>query len=310
MLCGSALVIHDGNRPLWEDPTVNGSTAKRGLIPRDYGAYPVGCYAGIKPFHSVDLTPYAPGDWKALLKERRDAGALLSFHRRRGNNGGIIPSRDQNGKGYCWAHSGISAHLLVRAAAGQPYADLSAYAIACQIKNFRDEGGWGAQGVDWQIEHGVPTSKTWPQQSMNPANVNADMKADSMLHRVDEGWIDLQAAQYDRRLTYAQVVTCQLNCEPTINDYNWWSHSVCGMEPVDGASIYAVCRDYGSGKLVTLQDFERVWDMNDDVTQGIGQKIWNSWSDAWSDQGEGILPPSKCVPDGSVALRTVYSSPV
>jgi hypothetical protein len=310
MLIGNALVVHDGNEHLWKDPSVNGSRVTRGLVPRNYDTHPLGYYPTIKPYHAVNMPLVPQSDWATRLKDLRDGGALLSQVRRRGNHGQPIPSRDQNGKGYCWAHSGTSAHIIVRARDGQPYADLSAYAIACQIKNFRDEGGWGAQGVDWQSQHGVPTSRTWAQQSMSRSNVNDAMRADSMLHLIDTGWIDLQAAQYDRNLSWQQYVTSWLTGCPTVNDYNWWSHSVCGVEPVDGASAFSESRDLASGKRTALRAFERVWDMGDPVTAGWGCKIWNSWGDSWSDMGEGVLPPSKAVPDGGVALCTVTASAV
>jgi hypothetical protein len=310
MLCGNALVLHDGNPHLWRSPTVDGDTKTHGLIPRDYSIHPVGFYAAIPAFHAVDMPLIPQSEWSQRLKDLTEAGARLSDIRRRGMGGKPIPSRDQGQRGYCWAHSGVSAHLVVRARDGQPYADLSAYAIACQIKDFADEGGWGAQGVDWQIANGVPTSKTWPQQSVNQSNVNAAMKAESALHKIDEGWIDLQAAQCDRKLSWAQVLTCLLSGHPVVTDFNWWSHSVCGLDPVEGASAFQQCRNHDSGKRVSLEEFEDLWDMNDPVTAGLGIKILNSWGDSWSDMGEGILPPQKAVPDGSVALRTVTASAV
>jgi hypothetical protein len=310
MLCGNTLILHDGNPHLWQSPTVDGDTKTHGLVPRDYSTHPVGCYAGIRAYHAVDMPLIPQSEWSQRLKDLTAAGARLSDIRRRGWNGKPIPSRDQNGRGYCWAHSGVSAHLVVRARDGQPYVDLSAYAIACQIKSFADEGGWGAQGVDWQIANGVPTSKTWPQQSTNRDNVNDAMKAESALHKIDEGWIDLASQQWDRNLAWNQFGSCSLSGDPDIRDYNWWSHSVCGLDLVEGTSIYPTCRNEYTGKLVTLQEFEVVWDMQDPVTAGFGCRILNSWGDSWSDLGEGILPPQKAVPDGGVALRTVTASAV
>jgi hypothetical protein len=186
-------------------------------------------------------------------------------------------------------------------------ADLSAYSIAAPLKNFRDEGYWGAAGVDWQIEKGCATSKTWPQQSMSRANLNDAMRAEALKYRVDEGWVDLAAAQYDRNLSWAQVVTCLLLNQPVIADLNWWGHSICYMGLKDGASVFPEMRT-GAGKLMTLAEFEAVWDMHDPVTAGIGAEEWNSWGDGWGDNGTSVLSPQKSVPDGSVALRTVYAA--
>jgi hypothetical protein len=279
----------------------------RGLVPRDYLAYPVGSYPGIAAYHAVNMPTFSQSEWSARLAEQTAQGARLSDIRRRGANGKPIPSRDQAQRGYCWAHSGVSAHLLIRAVMGLPYADLSAYAVACIIKRYADEGGWGAQGVDFERDRGVPTSEFWPQQSVNPANDNPRTWENAALHKITEGWIDLAAAQYDRNLTFAQVATCLLLCQPCVTDYNWWSHSVCGADLVDGSKAFATARGE-SGKLLEVAEFESVWNMADAATGGFGLRIWNSWGDGWSDQGMGVLPPQKAVPDGCVALRAVTAS--
>lgn len=309
LVFGNAVVLSDRNTELWKDPEVAGSTVRRGLIPRDYDTHPVGCYH-TGPMRSVDLTPIPKAEWGTRLRDLADSGALLSQIRGRGKNGGRIPSTDQNGRGYCWYHSGTSCCLLVRARDGQPFADLSAYAGACKIKGFRDEGGWGAQGVDFMVKYGTPISDFWPQRAVSSAYDNEATWENAKLYRVDEGWIDLSAAQYDRQLAWEQVITCLLSGHPVVCDYNWWGHSVCGMDPVDGVRAFESCRDAITGKRATLQQFEQVWDMNDPVTGGYGVRIWNSWGDGWSENGEGILPPNKAVPDGSVAIRTMTATNV
>jgi hypothetical protein len=180
-------------------------------------------------------------------------------------NGSVLIS------GNCWAHSGVSAHLLVRARDGQPYADLSAFAIACIIKGYRDEGGWGAEGVDWEAANGCPTSKTWPQQSMSRSNDTPAMRAEAAQHKVIGTWADMQPND-DRALA-----TCLINDCPVVVDFDWWSHSVCAC------------------KLVSWQPLS-IW-------------IWNSWNDTWGNNGMGILSGSKASADGQVALITVRPSP-
>lgn len=302
MLRPGELLIGDHNwKQYVKNPTVDGERKARGLVPRNYATHPRGCYAGIE---AVDFPLIPQSEWSARIADKVAQKSQLSDIRMTGNGGAMIPSRDQNGKGYCWAHSGTSAHLLVRAVNNLPYADLSAYGIACQIKNFRDEGGWGAQGVDWQIANGVPTSKTWPQQSMSRNNVNDAMKADAAAHKILAGWIDLAAAQYDRKLTFDQVITLLLSNVPVVVDYNWWSHSVCAADAVDGAKQRNVTRSR-SGKLMQLRQFEKAWGLNDPVTAGFGTRDWNSWGDSWSAQGMGVIAGSKAVPDGAVAPRVV-----
>jgi hypothetical protein len=239
-----------------------------GLIPRNYATHPVGYSMHAKPF---DLPLIPQSEWQARLDARIAAKAQLSDIRNTsGPNGGPIPSRDQDGVGYCWAHSSTSAALLVRAVQGEPYADLSAFAVACIIKNYRDEGGWGAESLEWIAANGIPTSQYWPQQSMKRANDTPEMRANAALHKYTE-WMDLDPNQMK-----AQLVTCLLLGIPVVSDFNWWGHSVCSMD------------------LVSINPFRT--------------RIWNSWGDSWSENGTGILEGAKAIPDGAIAPRAMTAS--
>jgi hypothetical protein len=306
------VIIHDGNAHHFvTDPVVDGETKKRGLIPRNYETHPVGCYPAIRHFSTVDFPLIPESEYAERIRDKVANKSQLSDRRNAGNAGQRIPSRDQNGKGYCWFHSGTSAQILLRAVMNEPYADLSAYAGACKIKGFRDEGGWGAQGVDFQAEKGIPTSQFWPQKSMDRANDNAATWENALLHRVQEGWIDAQAAQYDRKLSRQQVATLLLSGSPVVADYNWWGHSVCAADLVDGVSSFnqGLLRDE-NGKLLTRHEFDVQWGMNgyEEVGAGFGVRIWNSWGDSWSESGMGVLTANKAWPDGAVGLRTVTPS--
>src|SRR5258706_217254 len=104
--------IHDGNwQQIVVDPMIDGQVRKRGLIPRDYGTHPPGFY-GEKAF---DMPLIPRSEWSERIKDMEANKSRLSDIR------GDIPSRDQNGKGYCWAHSSVSAMILLRARDGQPY---------------------------------------------------------------------------------------------------------------------------------------------------------------------------------------------
>lgn len=173
----------------------------------------------------------------------------------------------------CWFHSGTSALLIVRAKMNLAYADLSAYSGACKIKNFRDEGGWGAQGLDFLCQYGVCDSSAWPQQGTSRSLDTPAAWENAKQYRFIEAWNDLAVAQYDRSMTFEQVATCLLNGIPVIVDFNWWSHSVCAIDLVEVSS--------GS----------------------FGLRIWNSWSDGWSEGGTGVLSGSRAIPDGATAPR-------
>lgn len=267
---GSEIIIHDGNYLDFVEPVVNGEKKMRGLKPRNYNIHPVGCFARAPRF-SLDIIPES--QWQSRLDEINAKKANLSDIRNRGMNGQRIPSRDQNGKGYCWGHSSTSVAMIWRALMGQPYADLSAFAVCCMIKNFYDEGGNCIDSMEFIADKGIPTSKYWPQQSMSRSNNNAETWKNAALHKFAPSWMDLDTDQDRMR---AQLVTCLLLGIPVATDYNWWGHSVATLD------------------LVSIRPFRT--------------RIWNSWGDEWSDNGTGLLEESKAIPNGAVAALTFTPS--
>jgi hypothetical protein len=292
------------------DVTVDDEVKARGLIPRDYGRYPVGCYASAPGFHAVDMPLIPQGEWSERIRDKVATKSQLSDIRlSSGPNGGLIPSLDQDSVGYCWAHSTTGCVMMLRAVMGEPYVALSAFAVASIIKHYKDEGGWGAQSLDFVTERGVPSDKFWPMKSRDRSNDKPETWANAALHKVTQGWVDLQAAQYDRNLTFAQVATLLLCNVPCVGDFNWWGHSVCLLDLVDGSQQRHMTRS-SSGKLLSFQEFDRVWGMDDEVTSGFSIRLLNSWSDSWSDRGMGVISGNKAIPNGSVAPRVTLPSPV
>ena len=236
---------------------------RRGLIPRDYTSHPVGYNA--KPF---DLALIPESEWADRLAEQIRDKAQLHDVRNAGLNGHPIPSGDQNGQGYCWAYSTGSALMLTRAKQGEPYVELSPHAVAWVIKGGRDQGGWGAESLEFVAANGMPSSASWPLRSMDGKKYNtAAMRADAAKQRISE-WMDIPPR------SKPHLVTCLLLGIPVVSDFNWWGHSVCSMS------------------LLSLNPFRTT--------------IWNSWGDRWGDNGAGILEGSKAIPDGMICPRVAF----
>lgn len=279
----------------------------RGLIPRDFALHPAGSYAAA-PHTAIDLPTIDQSEWANRLALQTAARARCSDLRLRANNGQPFPSLNQGQVGYCWAHSTTHAVMYVRAGMGLLYVPLSAYAVAATIKHGADEGGWGALSLDFAADKGIPSQARWPQGDRDYRRYDTpEVWADAALHKVTAQWADLDSPQYDRTLSFAQRATLWLSGRPTVDDYNWWGHSVCGIDLVNGSGHRASTRAE-SGKLLQLPDFDLAWGMNDPVTGGFGCRIQNSWGDEWSDRGMGVLSGSKCQADGCVAPRGVTAN--
>ncbi len=248
------------------------SDVRRGLEPRDFKEHPLNMFS---PPSQLQLIPRS--EWSARIKEQEEQKSSLE-HLRLYTYGEVVPSLDQNGKGYCWAHSTTHATMLSRMIAGQPYVPLSAYAVACKIKNFRDEGGWCGLSAKFARENGIPSQAFWPQQNMSRSNDNEATWKNAALHKTLEDWVDLTRPVYDNVLTFDQVATCLLSNIPCAIDLNWWGHSVCAL------------------RLVEVE------------AGSFGIKIWNSWGDSWGDRGMGILQGNRAIPDNAIAIRSTVPS--
>jgi len=274
----------------------------KGLIPRDYSIHPQGFYAAAPAF---DLTLIPRTEWPERIRDMESQKSRLSDIRATGKYGSRIPSLDQNGKGYCWTHSVTMGVILDRAVRNLPYMALSAYAVACIIKNFRDEGGWGALGLDFIQQRGVPDEKYWPQRSMSRSNDNEATWKNAAMHKILGGWVDLTQAVYDRNLTFDQTMTLLLTRCPVVQDANWWGHSFILMDPVNGNAQKDELRAE-SGKLLTPDDFDARWVT--EATDGFGTRGLNSWGDSYGVNGEFVLAGNRAVPDGAVGVRSTTPS--
>jgi hypothetical protein len=281
-------------------PVVNGEQKKQGLVPRSYERHPVGSYRSVRSF---DVPLIDRSEWPDRIRDMAAQGSFMRDIRRRGMNGKPIPSLDQDGIGYCWIHSGTAAVMMTRAKQGEPYKRLSAFMAGCIIKNYQDEGGWGAQGIDFIAEHGVPEVKFWPEKSMNRANDTPEMRANAMLHRTQGVWADMQAAEYDRNLSWDQSITSLLLGNCNVEDFNWWGHSVLifGLALAAGGMLLGGIPDLRSLDMHNERDAK----VMGDVINKVGL---NSWTDNWGDLGEFTLTGNKAHSDGGVAVISALPS--
>lgn len=259
------------------------SWMKAGLIPRDYGTHPVGFYKAAPPFSVHDMPLLDWAEMPERIAELERTKTRISDLYDKGNNGQPIPSLDQNGQGYCWAYSTTSCVQMLRCINNLPYVPLSAHSVACVIKNFRDQGGWGCASLDFYRERGCVPQSLWPAKSMSRQYDTPENWKAALEFRVTEGWVDLEPAAYDRTLSAQQVITCLLNRIPVIGDFNFWGHSVAIADVID---MYPSKSPSDPRRYAT--------------------RIKNSWTDNWGTRGWGVLKDSKAFPDGGGAPRVVW----
>lgn len=155
-----------------------------------------------------------------LEHQRTNKSTLLDWRERYYD---ALKSLDQDGLGLCWAFSSTKAMMYLRIKQGQIPIRLSAWWVAGKVKNWRDQGGWGAESLQQIAEHGVPEESFCP--SYRSSYDNEACRADAALHKCLEWW----EGDDDPEKAFWQASSAHAMGLPTIEDYNWWGHSVNGV---------------------------------------------------------------------------------
>lgn len=240
----------------------------KGCIPRDYGEMPVRAYG------AVDMSTLS-------MEEIHERAKRMAAEQRRLSDIRIAAgwkNLDQNGDGYCWQYGPAHALMALRAVQGLPPVRLAAHCPAAIDKGGRDQGGWGAKGMENLVTGGAPLIGTYPEHSRNLRDVTEAVKAEARKYRITEGWFDAAAPVYDRDLSWQQVLTLLVCGVPVVGDFNWWGHCVCLLDAV----------------------------VMPDGTLGVRiQNSWLGWGDQW---GMGVLSGSRARPDNAVAPRVATAA--
>lgn len=246
-----------------------------GYVPRDYNIYPREMFAA-----PSELKVYDESEWDALYDEQEAKKSSLEHIYLSGPGGTPrFVNLDQNGDGYCWMYSNGTAVMMLRLLANLPDVRLNPHACAAIIKKGRNEGGWCGLGAEFLKNHGIPSEEYWQGHSRDLRNDTPAMRENAALHKVTEDYVDLTRDVYDRNLSTRHIATCGFLNIPAPQDFNWQSHSVCG--------IRWVRIEKGS------------W----------GPLILNSWK-GWGRFGLGVYRGSKAICDGAVAIRVSGASPI
>jgi hypothetical protein len=228
------IILNDGNAL---DFAAN-NTEGYGLIPRDFAAEPYGTY---KEFSFPVLS------WKEIA-ERAEYNEKNTCR-----TSDLLAAKgffdtNQSRTLYCWMHGSVNAADGTRILNNQPRVDLSAASAAAPANSFRNAGGYGVQALKWLQENGVATKKFWPANEISRSLWTEDAKADAKRTTVDE-WEDLP----NDPQVYASALVQNILTNPA---FNWWSHLVCGLDPImTGPESFdlRILNSHGQGKFIVLQ---------------------------------------------------------
>lgn len=237
-------IIDSNNDSLLEPP--DGMTT--GYEPRDFEKYPLG-FSSPK----AEIPILSRDEWTDRIEEmERTESRITDVIKATG-----IKIKDQNGTNYCWIFGVTFAVEVMRAMQGLPYVPLSPTSVGCLIKNFRNQGGWGIEGMEYIIKHGIVPEEHWPCNDFSRKLNKQESWNIAKEYKVIE-WMDVEGGNMDLIMTI--LIDLKL---PVPVGFNWWGHLVCAVDPV----------------VLGKKEF--------------GYRIANSWNTGWGEKGYGILTERK-----------------
>ena len=238
-----------------------------GLESRDYSVFPQGFAAGPFRLPLIDRSEIPD-----RIREKEKARAGLKFIREIcGPGGGLMPATNQGRTKYCWMYAVVTAVLFQRGYQGQPYESLSGTGPAAKVKNYRNQGGWVGEGIEYIVEHGIPREADIPQGMDGLRKDLVEMPEvweRAKQFRVVE-WMELERGNLD------QFATCLLLDIPVACEYMSMGHAMCA---------YSLTK----------------WD-----GRNFEHDVLNSWGPNWGTKGAGRMAGRSGIPSGMVAPLAV-----
>jgi len=191
-----------------------------GLVKRDYKKNPSGYLGALAP-RADDKLLIDEAEWPDRLNELNKSGTSL-LHWRIAFIA-FLKSLNQNPFGLCWAFSSTKALMYIRILMGLEPAILSAWYVAGMIKRWRDQGGWGAESLEFIADTGVPLEEYCPSYSSKYDT--ADTRANAALNKCTEWRDGTEDPSYNTKL----CVSSLLQTTPCIVDLNDMGHSMCAI---------------------------------------------------------------------------------
>jgi hypothetical protein len=225
-------------------------------------------FASSAPAYNGPLFPESHWDELMALQE---ANKTSPYHVHK-NNVGVYSQQRTN---FCWAFGVVGGVANRYAATGiHPVPSFSPASVACQIKDFRNVGGWGREACAGIQEYGLATTRTWPNCSFDRTLPDTPkVRVDAFRHNI-----------------------VQFNAIPA---YNMVATMSCLLDPINPSPCTGGFMDSFSGPhLVLLLQAVKI-----DGQYGV--LFVNSWGPKWGDSGYGILLGKKAVPAESIRIGSI-----
>lgn len=178
-----------------------------------------------------------PSEYEARIQEIEERGNRLSERVLRDN----LPCKDQQSTNYCWINAPTHCVEVNRLLQNQEMVILSPASVGAPIKGYRNQGGWGKEGLEYVSEHGLVPVAKWPANAIDRRYDTAETRSLRMNYRQTEWWeltTEQECASYLLRLQGAVA-----------NGYAWWEHETTRYECVwlDGELCFRDRNSWGMG---------------------------------------------------------------
>ncbi len=202
-----------------------------GLVPRDYSAFPSGCYAAAPSAPDSWLIP--ENEWEERLKEQKARKASLLDLRNRLY--AYLKSLNQTNHPLCWGFSSTKSAMYALASAGTPLI-LSPWWTAGVSNGWKNQGGWGAQSTEGLATVGGVPMEACPNFSSSYAT--AENKTLAAKRKVIE-WYDGSDDRTKNRAIMISAFLSPISLSPVL-DLNWMGHSMAGcyLESINPLVVY------------------------------------------------------------------------